>query len=109
MDSIDGKQQELDAAPAPSAAAPQASPTSTQSATPSAVASTSAAVPTHEASPPEVPTKPAAPAPNSKYRHQWYQSPNAVNLSVMAKGMKPDRAHVNITSNSLSVHIKAPG
>jgi suppressor of G2 allele of SKP1 len=53
----------------------------------------------------EAPTAPPAP----KYRHQWFQSPAAVTLSIMAKGIKPDRATVDITPTAVHVHIKAAG
>eukprot|EP00193_Tetraselmis_chui_P018511 CAMPEP_0177791764 /NCGR_PEP_ID=MMETSP0491_2-20121128/24123_1 /TAXON_ID=63592 /ORGANISM="Tetraselmis chuii, Strain PLY429" /LENGTH=409 /DNA_ID=CAMNT_0019314049 /DNA_START=224 /DNA_END=1455 /DNA_ORIENTATION=- len=48
----------------------------------------------------------SAPAPNSKYRHQWYQTANAVSLSVMAN--EAGAAEVKITARTVSVHIKAP-
>ena len=55
------------------------------------------------------PASAAAGPPAPKYRHQWFQSPAAVTLSIMAKGIKAERAIVDIRATTVRVHIKAPG
>ena len=99
------------AAPPPAASAPPKAVPPPEAAEPpkaSAPAPAPAPAPASAAEPPQASAPPAAPAPNSKYRHQWYQSPTKVTLSVMAKGIKPERAEIQIQRETLSVHIKDP-
>eukprot|EP01027_Heterolobosea_sp_BB2_P006394 GEZU01009674.1.p1 GENE.GEZU01009674.1~~GEZU01009674.1.p1 ORF type:complete len:382 (-),score=124.08 GEZU01009674.1:58-1182(-) len=58
------------------------------------------------------PQQAAAPVPSTqpkkeaRYRHEWYQSPNYVNVSVFAKGIKKEQLEVEIEPKSLSITIK---
>jgi len=89
------------APPPPAAVASALPPVAAPAAPP--VASSSAAAP------PLAPSAPTPePEPERKYRHQWYQTANAVSLSIMAKGVKRERAQVRITARTVSVHIQAP-
>lgn len=57
-------------------------------------------------------TKPiakAAPAEQTrKYRHQFFQTQNIVEVAVLAKNLTPDRVNVTIEERSLRVVIKSP-
>jgi len=78
---------------------------------------TTTPTPTHSST---VPRKPApsttpTPAPQStptpapaaqKIRHEWYQNPSQVFVSVFAKGVKKDNITVDFGEQSLSVQIK---
>eukprot|EP00191_Tetraselmis_sp_GSL018_P017085 CAMPEP_0177593460 /NCGR_PEP_ID=MMETSP0419_2-20121207/9161_1 /TAXON_ID=582737 /ORGANISM="Tetraselmis sp., Strain GSL018" /LENGTH=233 /DNA_ID=CAMNT_0019084507 /DNA_START=56 /DNA_END=757 /DNA_ORIENTATION=- len=44
----------------------------------------------------------------AKYRHQWFQSPAAVTLAVMAKGIKAEQADISVQRQSVHIAIKAP-
>jgi len=105
-------------APAPASSAPAKAPTSappapTAASAPRPAEEVAPAKPADTASPSfaaqaAAAEAPAPPAPNSKYRHQWYQSPTKVTLSIMAKGIKSERAEIHIDRDAVSVHIKDP-
>ncbi|KAK9866350.1 hypothetical protein WJX84_000684 [Apatococcus fuscideae] len=82
------------AAPAPPAAMPAAEPSSQPSPAPAAAASQPALTP-------------AAPAPQPlKYRHQWFQSSQSVELTVYAKGLTQERVDVHFGPQELRIVIR---
>jgi suppressor of G2 allele of SKP1 len=55
-----------------------------------------------EVTAPAAPT-PMAPTPASKIKHDWYQSPEKVTFTLLAKGVPKDKATIEITKDSLSI------
>ncbi|RVX71303.1 hypothetical protein B0A52_04877 [Exophiala mesophila] len=53
---------------------------------------------------------PATPSsvPPSKFRHEWYQNPQSVTLTIYAKGVSKDAAQIDITNTSVSVSFPHP-
>lgn len=92
-------------AEAPPAAAPAAAPAPTPA---SASATTSVPVST-----PAIPASAPAPAPAAnaapakpKIRHEWFQSPNFVEIGVFVKNVTKEKLQLDATENSLGIHIK---
>ncbi|KAG9193247.1 hypothetical protein G6011_03282 [Alternaria panax] len=69
---------------------------------PASAAPPKAAEPSPSSAPVQAP-KPIAPTPKDKIKTDWYQSPDVVTLTVMAKGIPTDKLSVEFEQRSVSV------
>ena len=46
--------------------------------------------------------------PPSKIRHEWYQNPDTITLSLMVKGVPKDKANIDIQPGSVSISFPLP-
>lgn len=72
-------------------------PDAKSSGTPNAASSSQTPTPTTVAS-----------LPPSKLRHEWYQNPQSVTLTIYAKGVPKDAAKIDISNTSVSVSFPHP-
>jgi len=61
---------------------------------------------TAPSSSPSAPPPTSTPAPQPKIRHEWYQNPTHVTVTIYAKGVKKENLSLGIEEQSLSVQIK---
>jgi suppressor of G2 allele of SKP1 len=92
-------------AKASSSAPANSSPTSTSAPAPSLPGTTSQGQ--ANTSDKSAPIAPAAPQEHTgKYRHQWYQTQQMVEVAVLAKGLPPERVNVDIQEDQLCITTK---
>lgn len=84
-----------------------ASSYSVSSATSTATAATTTSIAPLKATPPAIPMG-VVTTPASKIRHEWYQTPSYVVLTLFVKGVPKDKAVIQISNDSVSISFPLP-